>query len=292
MLDTVTTMSAAIRRHVEAKFAQAAIESSPFPHIIIEDFFPDDVYRDIIRLNPFKQNAGREYLPKSQVTNVTDRTPSHFRKQINFDADDDFQASEEGRRFWTELKDCFLGSQWFEAMVLDKFPEYFALRFGDLVHEPDFLGLLSKRLFLQRHEPGFVMGPHTDIPIRIFTCIFSFADRPGFEEYGTAMLAHQDRLVRCWGIDHYPMDGFEVRKIAPYKPNNLLLFFKTRHSFHAVPPITDEVPNQRYGMQFQLWEPWDGLLKDLSAPDLMRVTHLGRGQNRLKRAVKVMLGRD
>ena len=60
-----------------------------------------------------------------------------------------------------------------------------------------------------------------------------------------------------------------VRKVVPYRPNNFLLFFKTRHSFHSVRPIDGAVPNQRYGMQFQLYEPGTGVFTDLSEPDLL-----------------------
>jgi hypothetical protein len=136
---------------------------------------------------------------------------------------------------------------------------------------------MQSQLFVQRHEPGFCIGPHTDLPTRIFTCIFSFADREGFDEYGTQLLAHRNRLVRCWGTDHYAADDFVVRKLVPYRPNNFLLFFKTRHSFHAVAAIDEHVPNQRYGMQFQFHEPPEGVFRDLSAPQLMHFPRRASG---------------
>jgi hypothetical protein len=60
-----------------------------------------------------------------------------------------------------------------------------------------------------------------------------------------------------------------MEKLAPYKPNTVLIFFKTRHSFHAVKAIDGSVPNQRYGMQFQVYEPKGGLFRDLSEPHLL-----------------------
>ena len=221
-------------------------------------------------------------------------TPYYARKQINFHENDRFEADPGSMQFWTGVKECFLGSQWFESLILKKYPEYFQLRFGDIsLVLPDFLSMFRKELFLQRHEIGYHIGPHTDIPTRVFTCIFSFAERPGFERYGTELLAHKDRMVRCWGNDHYDMCDFIVRKIAEYKPNNFFLFFKTCESFHSVIGITSDVPNQRYGMQFQFYEPRQGLLKDLSAPDLVATRHV-RGETavkRAKRALKVLLGR-
>ena len=268
-----------IRRHIEGRFAAHSIETSPFPHMIVEDFFPDDVYANILAYNPFRANEGQEWASRVSSVEVTSRTPYHARKHINFHAGDAFDAPPEQRDFWTTLSGIFLGDDWFERLVFNKYRAFFEIRFGDLVYDEDCFRLFRKEVFLQRHEPGYYIGPHTDVPTRVFTCIFSFADRPGFEEYGTELCVHKDRLVRCWGNDHYGPEDFIVRKVAPYRPNNFLLFFKTRHSFHAVKAITESVPNQRYGMQFQLYEQKDGLFRDLSDPDLMKIrrTHAATG---------------
>jgi hypothetical protein len=260
-----------IRRHIEGRFATSSIETSPFPHMIIEDFFPADVYANILAYNPFRANQGREWASRVASAEVTSRTPYHARKHINFHVNDQFEAPPRQREFWTALSGIFLQDEWFERLVFDKYPAFFEIRFGDLMQDEDCFRLFRKEVFLQRHEPGYYIGPHTDVPTRVFTCIFSFADRSGFEEYGTELCVHKDRLVRCWGNDHYGPEDFIVRKVAPYRPNNFLLFFKTRHSFHAVKAITEAVPNQRYGMQFQLYEQKDGLFRDLSDPDLMKI---------------------
>lgn len=258
----------ALRAHIASRIAAAAVEESPFPHLVVEGFFPPEVYADILRWSPFQSAPGTEWLPADSSLNVSARTPYHARKQVDLTRADALAAAP-GGTFWNRIQRCFLADDWFARLILAKYPAYFRLRFGDLVHEPDFLALLRKQLFVQRHEPGFSIGPHTDLPTRVFTCIFSFADREGFEEYGTQLLAHRDRLVRCWGTDHHDPAGFVVRKLVPYRPNGFVLFFKTRYSFHAVPPVDERVPGQRYGMQFQLHEPARGLFRDLSVPQLM-----------------------
>ena len=53
-------MFQSVRDRVEAKFASATLHSSPFPHLIIENFFPDDVYAKIMAFNPFKENRPRQ----------------------------------------------------------------------------------------------------------------------------------------------------------------------------------------------------------------------------------------
>lgn len=260
-----------LRKHIERKVATCALDMSPFPHMIIREFLPADVFAKVLEYNPFRANRGKEWLSVVESKNVTARTPYHARKQINFHTGQTFDAPPDQQFFWDTLKSCFLSDDWFPKLMMRTFPTYFELRFGDLTHDADFVSLFVRELFLQRHEPGYFLGPHTDIPTRVFTCIFSFAERPGYEQYGTELLVPKNRLTRCWGNDHYGPDDFVIKKIAPYTPNNFFLFFKTRQSFHSVRAISDDVPNQRYGMQFQFYEPVGGLLRDLSMPDIMRV---------------------
>lgn len=276
-----------IRQHIESKIEQATIEPYPFPHLIIENFFPEPVFAKILKYNPFKKNRGTEWLTKEKSAKIKTNTPYHARKQINLLLND-FAVSEVEQEFWNEFRRCFIEDKWFEKLIINKYKEYFIIRFGELVESENFCELFERQLFLQRHEPGYYIGPHTDVPTRIFTCIFAFADRDGFEEYGTELIVPKDKMARCWGSDHYSPDNFEtrVRVLAPYKPNNFLLFFKTRQSFHAVRAIDETVPNQRYGMQFQYYEPSAGLFKDLSRPDLMMHKHEKISK---KRAVKNLI---
>jgi hypothetical protein len=260
-----------LREHIERKLAACPLDMSPFPHMIIREFLPTDVFAKVLEYNPFKTNRGEEWLSVAESKYVTGRTPYHARKQINFHVSQPFDAPPNQQSFWDVMKSCFLSDDWFPKLVMKMFPAYFELRFGDLTRDADFPSLFVRELFLQRHEPGYYIGPHTDIPTRVFTCIFSFAEKSGYEHYGTQLLVPKNRLARCWGNDHYDPDNFVIRKVAPYAPNNFLLFFKTRQSFHSVRAISEEIPNQRYGMQFQFYEPAGGLMKDLSVPDIMRV---------------------
>jgi len=258
-----------MRRHIEDRFAAASLERLPFPHLIISDFFPADVYDAVLRFNLFNRNVGREWISKADMAQIKSPTPYDHRKQINFHTGDAFEAEPHERAFWSTMRDVFLDGDWFPRLALAAYPDYFLLRFGEAAQSDGFWSRLNKELFLQRHDVDYFIGPHTDIPVRIFTCIFSFADRRGFESYGTQLLRPHDPDVRCWGRSHYLPEGFDVVKVADYAPNNCLLFFKTRQSFHSVKTIGPDVPNRRYGMQFQLYEPKGGLFKDLSHPDLM-----------------------
>lgn len=265
-----------IRNHIETKFAQAEINPSPFPHVLIENFFPEDVFASIISLNPFQLMEGEEWIKRkaSEDPSRVNSTPYYRRRQINLNRHLKDLPSELYQEFWQTLHDCFLGSDhWFENLVIEKYKPYFEIRFGDFLQNPEFLSHFQTEFFLQRHRPGYYIGPHTDVPTRVFTGLFSFADQEGFEDYGTQICVPKNTMQRCWGNRHYAWENFDVVKVAPYKPNNFFLFFKTRQSFHAVKTIGSDIPNERYGMQFQLYEPPTGIFEDLSMPDLMLAKH-------------------
>lgn len=265
-------MKEQVRNHIEEKFQQAELHLLPFPHLIIDAIFPDSVYEKILEYNLFRQNDGEEWASRAAMRKIKTRTPYDHRRQINFHANDEFDATAEQREFWDCLSACFLEDNWFIDLVYHKFPDYFVIRFGEYF-EPGNYGSFNRQLFLQRHEPGYFIGPHTDIPTRIFTCIFSFADAPGFDSYGTQLLRHKDPRKRCWGNDHYGFEDFELVKTSPYLPNHFLLFFKTTQSFHAVKTVDEDVPNQRYGMQFQFYEQPKGTFLDMSKSGLYERDH-------------------
>ncbi len=275
-----------LRKSIEAKISDAKLEIRPFPHLIIENFFPEEVYTQVQKFNLFKRNDGEMWMTKKGMMLNRNSTPYDHRMQINFHKNDAYEASAEEKEFWDIMKDTFLMDNWFPKLIRNKFSDYFEIRFGEALDQDSFWSSMRKELFLQRHEVGYHIGPHTDISTRVFTCIFSFAEREGFDEFGTQLLRHKDSKVRCWGDLHYDFKNYELVKMAPYRPNNFLLFFKTRHSFHAVRDITKDVPNERFGMQFQYYEPSGGYFNDLSRPDLMQIgtdNFYGRMYKKLKK---------
>ena len=76
------------------------------------------------------------------------------------------------------------------------------------------------------------------------------------------------------------------------EPNSLLLFFKTRQSFHAVEAIDQTVPSQRYGMQFQFYEPAPGLFEDLSEPELLVTRHSRETAGFIEKIKEAMRGKS
>lgn len=257
-----------IRAHIEQRLAQTVVQPFPSPHFVVEQIFPDDVFQDILRLNPFKEKEGREWIAASELKSRRQDTPYHLRKQIDLEnglAD----APVDVRSFWNMVAEALVGDDWFAKQVYKTYTPFFEIRFGEAVLQPDFFDGLRHMLIVQRHDRGYSIGPHTDSPHRVFTCIFAFAEGPGFERFGTQFVRPKDPLVRCYGDLHHRPEDFEVARVADYAPNRLVVFFKTRQSFHSVREIDQDIPGDRYGMQLGYYEPKQGLFRDLSRPDLM-----------------------
>ena len=260
-----------IRAHIADRIDASALKMKPFPYLVIEEFFPKEIFDMLLEHNPFSHDEGKEWISKKAQLLTKNKTPYHLRNQINFYENQEFD-SEETKKLWETIQRVFLEDYWFVELIHKKFPEYFDIRFGNFFKKSNYKHFESQ-MFLQRHQESYSIGPHTDIANRIFTCIFALASETGYEQYGTEILEPLESNESCWGDYHHDKDKFRVVDVAPYKPNNFLLFFKTRHSFHAVPEITPDIPNGRYGMQFQFYEPDGGVFKDLSRDNLYTTQH-------------------
>jgi len=271
---TMAHSTTTIRDFIVSKILKSEVKYSPFPHLIIKDIFPIDFYESLIKSNPFElaSKHSNPWVTKEESSKRVNKTPYYLRNQINLLSNVGIFV---GDSPWRILHKCFNELSWFLSSVSSLWPDYFHIRYGDIFAEGDLFSKLESECFLQRHNTGFYLGPHTDLPTRVFTAIFSFPknDAPLL---GTNLLRHKDPLVRCWGDRHHLADTFETISNTGYNRNQLFIFFKTRHSFHSVPLLDDSniPPNGRLGLQVQCYEPKDGLFNDLSRPDLMQNKHV------------------
>lgn len=280
---------AAIRDHFERQLNEAALEMLPFPHLIVDGALPDDIYEQVLEANPFRWGSGEVWGDPAWTRRL--RFDHAYDKRFQFNLLP--QRREVDEPLWNAIGDAFGDAGWFGPLLWRRFPEYFLLRYGDVGEVGDFWSGFLPEVFLQRHDEGFRLDAHTDLPTRVATCIFSFASTGGYEHCGTQLLAPVDPTWRCWGNNHYSVADFHTVKVAPYEPNSCLVFFKTRHSWHSVSPQAWQAPDGRFGMQVQLVEPYESVLPDLSEPELL-FNHQMRAETRLeqfRRQVRAVPGR-
>ena len=108
--------------------------------------------------------------------------------------------------------------------------------------------------FVQTHDKGYFIGPHTDRHDRVFTNIFSLPKDKGYEHLGTSLWQAKPGDLSHGG-KHFGFEGFEKVSQMAYQPNQLFVFFKSRWGFHAVEKFEEVDSTMRYGMQIQVYEP-------------------------------------
>lgn len=262
----------AIRSHFVRRLERAELEMWPFPHLYLTEVLPPEVYADALANDPFVADPGVSFGDPTWTSKLRFRSFYEHRYQHELNPE---RRTRQGQP-WAMIGDAFADPRWLGPVLRNRFPAFFDLRFGDIdaieqrASDDGFWSSLHTRTFVQRHEPGYRLEAHTDIPSRIATGIFNFPPSAGYEDAGTTLLVPRDPRLRCWGNNHYDIGEFEVVTTVPYAPNTCLIFFKTRHSWHSVAPEAALVPGGRLGMQVQLYEPNEGALTDLSAPDLVR----------------------
>ncbi len=241
-----------LRNHVTSSVINTPLEFFPFPYIYVENIFPDEVYKKIIEYDPFNYSDGKGWFEPPN--------PYHKRRQFNFP--DDIVDSElaailpnELKMFWQTVLRAMMEDNFWPDLIYKKFPEYFNLRFGSLMLDKDRWSYFKELMFVQKHKGDFSLGPHTDIPTRVVTAIFNFADCNNFSRLGTHLYEPKNKFHRCSGKKHHDFTNFNEVGFSKYLPNSAFIFFKTAQSFHAVHPAMSELnKNQRFSGQIQFYE--------------------------------------
>ena len=223
-------MSSAVEEHVIYQITNAPMREYPYPHIYVENVFPDDFY-SALRIN---------WPDSSALVSIGDTgrvSKGHYAERfilplspLGID-----KLPENRRSFWVEFGDWFLDSRFLIAMI-DKFDRFVKERFGGEVSR---YGFKTDALVVRDHT-NYKIGPHTDAPHRLLSMLFYCPDDASRKHLGTSIYTPLDPGFRCKGGAHHPRKQFQKVMTMEYKPNSMFAFFKTDHSFHGVDPINDE----------------------------------------------------
>jgi len=220
------------RAQVIEKIGEAGIRLEPFPHVFVEDVFPEDFYAVILDHLPQEDM----YWRLRDSNRVTDAYSPH---RLALSPDNLGHLSNENRAFWIEMFRAFLTPE-FTAAVFDKFRTHMKFLAGQLQEAGGAELNVAAESFLIRDKAGYELGPHTDSPAKLVSMLFYLAPNEEHPELGTTFYTPKDRAFFCEGGPHHSYEQFERADTIPYKPNCLLAFPKTEHSFHGVEPVSDD----------------------------------------------------
>lgn len=107
--------------------------------------------------------------------------------------------------------------------------------------------------------PGAYLYPHTDKPEKLVSCLLYFADPNWESRYGGATdlyRAKHARHDRNWSNRAVTFDAVDLVFRSEFRPNRLLVFVKTRNSYHGVSPIACPPGMTRKSFNFNFLVPF------------------------------------
>ncbi len=205
--------------HFVERLCSARVERDPFPHYFVEQVFPEDYYRELLRNLPSNEIYENLY-------EVTDLKLDHFRHRDQRDMNHGWTAQlpSEIRSFWDSFDQWFLSEELAETVMRS----FGCESWPALSVESQFI----------RHRAGYFLGPHSDLYTKLVVLLIYLAPDDRAEHLGTSLYRPKQAGFSCPNSKHYAFDDFIRVKTLPYLPNSLLAFVRSDVSFHGLEPLS------------------------------------------------------
>jgi hypothetical protein len=208
-------------------------EQSPFPHIVVRGFLPEDVYADLLRLLPDREI----YEPFDYGKHQSDGESNRRRFQMSNAWLD--KLSGPTRTFWYTVRSV-LGGEALKQAVFKKLAPGLSFRYSVPAAEAANLsGYALPELF---HETaGYKIKPHPDTRKKVVTMQIALPKDNSQRELGTEFYR---RSLNPVNLLREPR-GFEIDRRMPFSPNTAYAFVVlntlTLKSWHGRTSIPGEL---------------------------------------------------
>lgn len=218
-----------VKFHLIYKIANTQLRNFPFPHIYVQDVFPDGFYAEMRKYLP--DNDG--YIALADTGRVG-KGYSRARLAL-FPSDlDKAKINATQRDFWRRVFETLSDGD-FVSCVFDRFRPQIEQRFSI---DGRRRGLkVWNETFLMRDLDTYSLGPHTDNVAKLVSMLFYLPADDSSSELGTALYLPKDRSFTSEGGPHLEFDDFDHVFTVPYAPNVVASFPKTAACFHGVEPV-------------------------------------------------------
>lgn len=227
-------------QHIRSVIRRAELVLDPFPHIVVDRMWPNEIYQLLIR-----------GIPPEPFFSEKDTIKQNIRIPMDF-------APVFADRVWTFVdrvsRECIV------PQVLRKFREplaehcntIFGEGFGDRARRlPQ--SVSGGRLMLRR--PGYHLDPHRDPKRAWITCLMYLAKPGDSEAWGTQIFRVTGDQEAPYTQTYYPAQAggqVELVKLVPFVPNTALIFLNSGGAHGADIPATAPADLERYSFQFYI----------------------------------------
>ena len=212
--------------------------NEPFPHLFVENIFPIDFYKELLRCLPKKSiykainatgSVGTKYSEERFVFNYTEN------EEINL-------LEENIKNFFKDLKKILFSEKIFSSTstVFKKTLDSHLLNLSDEEkNKIDFPNLkFNFRSTLIKDFTKYSLGAHTDAFSKFINFLFYIPSNDHLMKNGTSLYKP---ITEIQSTKHFNFEDtkkyFQKIKTCPFVPNSVLIFPRTARSFHGVEEI-------------------------------------------------------
>ncbi len=217
--------------HMVDAVNRTRIETNPFPHFIVGEIFPADLYREMVASLP----DPRMYRAFSYAKHAPGGVSNRGCFGLTADKTDDLLGRQQS--LWLGVRDA-LGAPQFKQAVFEKLSLGLAYRLGlppaEAARTP---GYPLPELF--RETSGYRIKPHPDTRRKLVTMQIALAEDDSQADIGTEFYR---RSLNPLAMLREPR-GFEIVKRAPFLPNVAYAFVVINtlrlRSWHGRTPLAE-----------------------------------------------------
>src|SRR5215470_10621303 len=225
-----------IKAHINAAFDVSPLEIDPYPHMVVQNWLPDDVYERVVDAMPasifFAHDRDQHWAVPSGVAPLY------------------------SRQVWAFVANRIVGEMLYEALnrkFQDTICRYVRSFVPTLPRDIDLsLHPSDGRIMLRR--PGYNLAPHRDPKWGFVTGIVYLAREGDNETHGTQIYRVRDDAEAPTSRVYYPEpEKCELVKDVPFRANTMLAFLNSEGAHGASIPLDAQPPDlERYIYQFRL----------------------------------------
>ncbi|MFK7698790.1 hypothetical protein [Pseudomonas caspiana] len=248
-------MDSLVKEYAYRAIKSAQLVTAPFPHIYVEKVLPDDFYSELLLKLPPDDDYDVYPAPYEQ-RHFIQLSPSRTQK-----------LTDAVSLFWKEFE-AWIHSQEFLDVLVEKFGR--RLKVNHKYREKDLVKnsvseddvRVSPRSLLVRDYQNFALGPHTDSESKFIVGAFYFPKDDTLRDFGTSIYVPKDPGVTSWSSPHMKHEDFHLVKTFENRPNTMLVFMKTDHSWHGV----ERKQHSNVGRDVLFWIPQIGAAAGAEIP--------------------------
>ena len=231
-----------LHESLDQKIRRAKLHTSPFPHLVIENVFPQEFYAHACSLWP-KQAV----MKKRGERGVLCPTASGA-----FDT----ELTDAEKTFWAHFSDVVV-NRYIKPKVADRLLPYINLIDGLESYDARYFDK-STDLLNSRHDAlisdtdHFNTKAHLDSANVMAKILIYMPSDKTHPEFGTALYSSKPAKSASSLKETIAQTSLGLAKMLPYKPNTLVVILRTPNSWHGVEkivPITPEYERRIYASQ-------------------------------------------